>query len=275
MADTARLRALQNLSSALPVANAKVAAGQNSARQMQIQNAVKAAPAGSITGNAQATGQAVAEQAGAQAVPAAQQNVAQQGQVAQVGLQEQNTANQAQVQSLRQGGREQQIDAAEKLGQLDSKLKQDIYDRNMKFERDELGRATLNETQTADYVRLNAKSDDEYKNYAQQAQQANDRNLQMMEVAYKKIVEDLDFRYQKAKQAGDQQTMKDVENMRNETEARMSREKARAANSAAAWTAGGMIVGGVAGAVIGGPAGAQAGAGVGGALGGMASGLGA
>lgn len=276
MADTARLKALQNLSSALPIANSKVAAGQAAARQMQVQNAVRGAPAAApIASTAQQTGQAVAEQAGTQAVQAAGQQVQQQQQLGQTGLQEQNTANQSQVASLQQGAKEQQMDNVQKLAQLDSKLKADIYDRNMTFQKSELGRTSLNENQLADYTRLSARNDEEFKNFQQAATQASQRQLQMMDTAYKKIVEDLDFRYQQAKQAGDQQAMRDVANMKSETKARMDREEARAANSAAAWTAGGAILGGAAGAAVGqSAAGASGGAGIGGAAGGLASGIG-
>ncbi len=274
MADPAKLQALKNLSAALPVANSKVAAGQTAARQMQIQNAVKAVPVGAVTApTAQETGAAAAQQAGQQKVQAAQQNVQQQGQIGQVGLQEQNTANQNQIQSLQQGSREQQTSAVERLGNLDAKLKQDIYDKNIQFQKDETGRTVLNETQMADYARVNAQNDQQYQNYAQTAQQASQRNLELMNVAHQKIMEDLDVRYEKAKQAGDQATMRDIANMKYETDQRMQREQARAANSAAAWTAGGTVLGGALGSLAG-PAGAQAGAGVGGALGGMANALG-
>lgn len=276
MADTARLKALQNLSSSLPIANQKVAAGQSAARQMQVQQAVKQAPVGAnIPQAAQQTGQAVAENVGQQAVQAAGQNLQQQQQVGQVGLQEQQTQNRATGASLQQGVQEQQMDNVQKLAQLDSKLKQDIYDRNMTFQKDELGRTALNENQMADYARLSATSDEQFKNYQQQANQASQRQLALMDTAYKKIIEDLDFRYQKAKQAGDQQTMRDVETMRTQTAARMDREKARAANSAAAWAAGGMILGGVTGAAMGQTAASTgAGAGFGGAAASAISGMG-
>lgn len=278
MADTAKLKALQNLSASLPVANSKVAAGQNAARQMQIQAAVQKAPAtANIPEAAQMTGQTAAEQTGTQAVRQATQNVQQQGQVAQTGLGEQQTANRQLGASLQQGAQEQQMDNVQKLGQLDAKLKQDIYDRNIQFQKDETGRAVLNETQLADYARLNTATDEQYKNAAQAAQQANARNIEMLETAHKKIIEDLDFRYQQAKQSGDNQTMQDIANMKTETDARMAREKARAANSAAAWRTGGTVVGSVVGGVVGSifpgvgtAAGVVAGGAIGGAVGSFA-----
>lgn len=279
MADSVRSKALQNISNALPVANAQVAAGQNAARQMQIQSAVRGAPAGAGTATAQTTGAAVAENAGQQAIQSAGQAVQQQGQVGQLGIAEQARQNQGEVQSLASGAKENEIANVERLAAIDSRAKDELYDKQMNFAQDENGRTLFNEQQLADYARISARSDQEYQNYAQAAKQASDRKLQMMETAFHKIEADLNYKYAQAKQAGDQAAQQQIAQQQAENAARMEREKARASNSAAAWNAGGQIVGAVAGGVLGSvvpgigtAVGATAGAGLGGALGSLAGG---
>lgn len=273
MADTTRMKALKNLSNSLPVANAQVAAGQNAARQMQIQSAVKAAPQKAGTATAQETGASVAANAGQQMIQNAGQTIQQQQQVGQVGLAEQARQNQAEVQSLASGGREQTMDNVQRLAALDSKAKKELYDDQMSFARDENGRTIFNEQQIADYARMNAKSNEEFKNYAQVATQASNRKLQLMETAYKKVQEDLNFKYAEAKQKGDQAAQKQIASDQSDMAARMQRERAKAANNGAMWQTGGAIVGTVVGGIYGGPAGAMAGGAAGGAAGSMIGGM--
>lgn len=271
---TPRMRALQNLSNQLPVANQQVAAGQQAARQMQLQNAVAAAPVtGNTTTNAQQTGASAAQQAGGQAVEAATNAVKQQGQIAQTGLAEEARQGQSEVAGQEMGAKQQAMDNTQRLAAIDMRAKQELYDKQMQFQKDELGRTQFNETQLADYARTNAVSNEQLKNYAQSANQLSQRKIQAMEIAYKKVAEDLEQKEALAIQKGDEQARSDIEKQRMDINAQMSREKARAANRAAIWQTGGTIAGGVVGAFAG-PAGASAGAGVGGAVGGAAGALG-
>ncbi len=274
MADTPRLRALQNLSNNLPVANSQVAAGQAAARDMQIQNAVKAAPSGgATTATAQQTGTTAAQQAGQQMVQGAGQQLEQQNKIAQVGAAETANTNQQQVASLQAGAKDQAMDNLQKLDKVSSGAKTELYDKQMQFAKDSNQRTIFSENQLADYARANAQSDQEYQNKAQAAQLMSKRYIQVLETAHAKIIEDLNFKYQQARQAGDHEATRQVTEMLNQTNDRIAREKARAANSAAAWQAGGTIVGAVGGTILGGPAGAAGGAAVGGAIGSMVGGM--
>lgn len=271
-ASTPRLKALQNLASQLPVSNSKVAAGQQAARDMQLQSAVKAAPVSApIAQTAQTTGAAAAGQAGQQAIERATQQIQQGGQVGQVGLQEQARAGQARVAGLKSGAREAEMGNVQKLAQISEEAKKELFDRQTSFEKDEMGRTHFNERQLADYAKVNAQSDESYKNYAQQSEQLSRRKLQAMEHAARVVESDLEQKYQQAKQKGDQQSALEIEKTRKDMADKIQREKTRAANRAAAWQAGGTIVGAGAGALIGGPAGAAAGASLGSAAGGMAA----
>lgn len=265
-----KLQALQNLSNQLPVANSNVAQGQAAARNMQLQQAVAAAPStANIKQTAQQTGAASAQQAGSEMIQNAQNEVKQQGAVGQVGLQQQQQDVAGQVAGQQQGLAQQQMDNVQKLASIDEGAKQELYDKQMQFQKDQDGRTMFNTIQLADYARLKSQSDEQYQNYAQQAQQLEKRNLQVMEAAYNKVAEDLNQKYALAKQKGDQQTQLQVAAMKREADAAIERAKSRAANNQAAWTAGGTVVGAGVGAIAGGPAGASTGASVGGALGGL------
>ena len=273
-----RMSALQQLAKQLPVASQRVAQGQAAARDIQLQQAVQRAPQTAGVQAAQQTGAAVAHQAGQQVVQGAQQQVQQVGQVAQLGAQQQGQEAQARVASAESGARQEQMDQAQRLGQLDAKLKQELYDDTIKFQQDELGRTVFNEQQLADYARVSAQSDETYNNMAQRAEHASKRKLEMMERAHKIVMEDLQQKYALAEQAKDQVTQLEIRGMISAANAQMAREKADAANRQAMWQAGGTVVGAVAGSLIpipgvGTAVGAAIGGSLGGAVGGLAGGL--
>lgn len=268
---TPRMAALQNLQKQLPVANQRVAQGIQTARDIQLQQAVARAPTGAaIAPAAQQTAAAAAAQTGSQQAEQAKQMVQQAGQLGQLQLGEQQLQAQQQVARAQQAARQQEMTNIDRLGRLDMEAKKDLYDREIQFKKDEAGRTLFNERQLVDYMARNARSDEEYKNYAQQADLLNRRNLQAMETAYKIIEEDLAQKWRAAEQKKDQAAQKQIADIRAEIQARMERERARAANRGAMWQAGGMIVGAAAGSFAG-PGGAAAGAQIGGAMGGIAA----
>jgi hypothetical protein len=176
--------------------------------------------------------------------------VQQAGQLGQLQLGEQQLQAQQQVARAQQAARQQEMTNIDRLGRLDMEAKKDLYDRELQFKKDETSRTLFNERQLMDYAARNARSDEEYKNYAQQADLLNRRNLQAMETAYKLIEEDLAQKWRVAEQKKDQAAQKQIADIRAEIAARMEREKARAANRASMIQAGGMIVGAAAGAAI-------------------------
>lgn len=272
---TPRMAALQNLSNSLPVANSRVAKGQQAARDMQLQQAVAAAPANqNTTQAAQTTAAAATQNAGQQMIENATGQIKEQSQLGTVGLQEQQDLFQQGQATTRLAGRQESLDSTERLAKLDSAAKQELFDKQMKFEKDEAGRTLWNEEQLQDYARQNARSDDQLKNYQLTVEQATKRKLQTMEQAYNLIQLDLDNQLASAEQKKDQTAKQQIIQAKREADAAMQREKERRANNAAAWQQGGAtvggIVGGVVGAVYGGPAGAAAGYSAGSALGGAA-----
>jgi len=265
--ETNRLQALKNLAANIPVANSRVAAGQQAARDLQLQKAVAAAPAGTGAKAAQGIGEQQAQTAGQQMIQNAQQGIQQTGQVGQLGLAEQARQNQSTAFGEQMGAQQQAMDNTQRLANISEKAKQDLYDKQMQFQKDENGRTVFNAIQMADYAATTAQSQQQYQNYAQQAQDLNQKNLEVMQTAYENVIEDLNNKYEAAKQQGDQDTMREVAQKKHDADVAMQDAKNKAANNSAAWSAGGTIIGAVAGAVIGGPAGAMVGASAGGALG--------
>jgi hypothetical protein len=236
---TPRLQALQNLQNQLPVASQRVAQGIQTARDIQLQQAVAKAPVGAATAPAaQQTAAAATEQAGQQQVEAAKQMVQQAGQVGQLQLGEQQMGAQQQVAQAQQAARQQEINNAERLGRLDMSAKKELIDSQLQFQKDEAGRTLFNQRQLVDYAAQNARSEEDYKNYAQQADQLNKRKLQTMDTAYKIIEEDLSQRFRVAEQRKDQAAQQQIMEIRAEIERQKQRAAARAANSAAMWSSG-------------------------------------
>lgn len=269
--ETPKMRALRNLSAQFPVANQQVANQQTAGRDLQLQSAVARVPASNV-GAAPTTqlGAGMAQQAGQQQVQGVQQGVQQQQQVAQLGAQQINQENQARTAGLQSGLAEQKMDAATRLANLDSKLKQDLYDKQMSFEKDELGRSVMNQRQLADYALLSAKSGEELSNYSQKVEQANKRKLSLLENDAKLVREQLIFEQNKKSQERNNDRVREL----GEIEAYMNNTiqdaKSKAAKDAAIWSSLGTMAGIGVGAAFGGAAGAQTGAQVGGAAGGIA-----
>lgn len=237
-----RLKALQNLQNALPIANQRVAQGQAAARDMQLQQAVAKAPTTqNVTQTSQQTGAAVAQQAGQQNVQQAQASVQQQGQIGQLALGEQGQANQASLANQQLSAQQQQMNNVQRLAQISEEAKQELYDKQMNFERDEAGRTLFNQTQLLDYARVNAQNNEQFQNYAQIAQQASQRKLQFMESAFNKVMADLDYQFKVAEQSGDQNAKMEIERARAAMQNRMNGERTTANNTNVAIGAAGSL----------------------------------
>lgn len=276
---TPRMMALQNLQNQLPAASQKIASGIQAARDIQLQQAVARAPTGAaIAPAAQQTAAAATAQTGAQQVDAAKQMVQQAGQLGQLKLGEQQMAAQQKVAQQQQAARQQEITNAERLGRLDLAAKKELYDSEIQFKKDETGRTLFNERQLADYAIRNARSEEEFKKYAQDAQILAKRDLQATETAFNLIMEDLKQRWSLAEQRQDQAAKEEIARIEKEARLAMEKKRAKAASKAGMWQAGGMIVGAGLGAVaavytggaINPATGAMVGAQVGGGLGSLA-----
>lgn len=265
--ETPRLKALRSLSQQVPAASQKLAQGYQAARDFQLQQAAAKAPAPAAAGAAQQMGTASATQAGQQAVGLADNQAKVQQEIQRQGLQE--GQRQAQSQAFTTGQQVQSEEAAnrQKIAQLGQDAQAELFDRQMKFQKDELGRTQFNDRQLADYAVTSARSQEQYKNYQQAAQLAYSRNLQVMQTAYNKLDEALRNEDDLRQQGYDQAAITEMHQARNNMQQRIRQETANIANRMSVWAAGGSIVGGVLGGYYGGAGGAAIGSAAGGAVG--------
>jgi len=253
----------------MPVANSRIQQGNQAAQQLQLQNAVAAAPTGTQTTRVgQATGAQMAQQSSQQSLAGIQQGLASLQQTGGLGLQSQQTANKQTTAGLQLGADQAQQANLQQMAEVSADAKQQIYDATTQLKKNEAGQTLFDTRQLADYAVASATSAQAYQAQAQQAQQMTEMSLQAMKQAYSLVSEDLTNKAAQARQRGDEAAMSQIAAMQNAAKAQMAAEEAKANNSKAAWTAGGTIVGGVAGTFFG-PAGTVAGAAIGGAVGGM------
>lgn len=272
MADTARMSALRQLSARLPVANQRVATGMQAARDLQLQKTVGTAPtAAPVQQTAAAIGGQQAAQAGQTQLAQVEQQAGQQQQIAFLGGQANQQANQATMFGLQQGARQQEMQNAQRLAGISEEAKQTIFDQRKQFAKDEMGRTFLNERQLADYAKLKSKSDQDYQNYAQTADQVHQKSQMLNEAAYRKLTQSLENDYELQKMGLDQNQILELHQLKKQAEISQQKARAKAANNRTMWSAGLGVAGAATGAVlvpgVGGPVGAMVGAQLGSAVG--------
>lgn len=257
---TNRAKKLEKLAMSLPQGNQQIAQGQQAARQIQLQEQIKQAPQAMGPAAAQQMGAQQAQQAGAIQLGAQQKGQQQAQLMGQMGLEqkarEQRQAGHEQQLSLN----EQQMDFANKINKLDTKLKNQLLDEQLVFQKDQANQGYLNERQLLDYAMTKARSREDFLNYQQQVEQVSSREIQMMEAAAKKLGQAIEQGYISKKRGLDNELKKDLIQKKRAIERRIAERKRAAANRHAmirsvTGIAGG-IIGGIAG---GGPAGAMAG----------------
>lgn len=267
--ESPRMQALKKMSAQFPAQSQQVAGGLQAARQMQLQQAAQQAPASKQA--AQQIGAQQAQQAGQIQQEAAKQQQVQQTQIGQLGLQEKGRELRERQAVGQLAAQRERRGLESRIADLGEDVKQNLFDREMQFKKDELGRTQLSERQVLDWAVSKAQSEEEYKEYAQVAQQALSRELQMMESIYKKVSNQLNREFARAEQENDQASMQRITEYKNLMEQEMREKEAEVANKQTMWTEGvgtlGTVAGGVIGGIYGGPMGAAAGATAGGAIG--------
>ena len=243
---TKRAKQLEQLAMSLPKANQDMQQGQRAARDIQLYEQVRQAPQGTSFRAAGQLGAQQAQAAGQEALQAQKATQTQSQQVGQMGLQEQGRQQ-------RQEGFEQQIQVSEnqrklgnKLNKLDNRLKTQLLDDQLKFNKDQAGQTLLNTRQLADWAVTKAKSKEEYLNYAQQARQMYEKDIMLHEAAYKKLRQALELGYIKKGLKLDIETKLRLKKAKAAIEKQIRDKKNKAKNKMSMWSAGGKIIGGVA-----------------------------
>lgn len=262
--------ALQTLAQQNPMQNSRIAQGQQAARAGQLQQTVAAAPMQGPKA-AQAVGTQQAQQAGAINVQDNQQTVADQSTIAKQALAEQ--ANQAALTGKKTNlALKKKADGLKtKLDQIDRGLKNKLIDETIAFEKDDLNRTLWNERQLMDYKLQSANRDIELQKYEQEVNQLSQKRTQMLQLAYKKIEQELANSQSASQQNAGQEQTKRLQQAKVALEQKLSREAARRKNRAAMISAVGMVGGAVVGTMVAPGAGTAAGASLGAGAGSIAA----
>lgn len=267
MAESLRIQQLKNLAGSLPVANQKVADGLQAAQDLQLKGSIKAAPTGAGPAAASQLGAGRVQAGGQIALQQAAQTAKQTSQVGSMGLAQQRVEATQQLGTQQRQVSAQQREYQDRLAGLSNDLKDTLLDQQLEFKADERGRQFLNDRQLADWARLNARSEEEYQDYAQQITQASQRKIQMMEHAYKIMTQELTQQLQKGEMAQNNAQVMRLRQQQQALQKKLEEEKAKAANKTAIISgvlgAGGAVVGAVYGGPTGAAAGYQAGSGAG------------
>ena len=141
------------------------------------------------------------------------------------------------------------------LSRIGRDVKQKIFDSRMSFDRDEMGRKFSNERQLADYAIMTARSEEDLSNKMQQMQQQSQRKVQMMEVGYKKIINEMKRQEKMSEGQKNFEQLKMLGEMSRNMRDQINRENQRAANKSAMIGAASTIVGVGVAAAGGGPVG--------------------
>jgi hypothetical protein len=264
----------------------------------QLQGTIaQAQPGQAVTQLAQSIG---SQLAGIQASRRNQQASNQFQQIGNIASQGVTTAqlqgNQA-IADAQRGLQQYQMQGERQLTAIDRNSKQEIIDARKQFASDQLGLKFTNERQLADYARTQARTEQDFANYASDAQIAMDRKSQLLDISRQRISQQLQLEMDKRNQLLNQsqelatsavgaqtkqrltaQANLDIERLNKagaELDIAIAKQKARTAANQQMWqsigTVGGAVVGGVVAGVFtegaGAPAGAAAGAALGGGIG--------
>ena len=261
-----RTTQLQNIAGKLPVANQRVAQGLQQANEAQLRGSIATAKAGPRT----------AQQMGAQQTEvqtktdlAAQTNTLTQGQqIAQQNIQNMQQETQVKLMEKSNSTAKLNMQLQNQLAQMDRETKKEIFDANMEFKKDELGRTTWNERQLLDWKLSQAITDEEFATYEQQARQVSRRKIEMLNHAAALLEQELKASFESEQAELDYESQKKVQQAIQKLKKEAQEEQNKSAKRAAMFTTVGTVAGAVIGGIYGGPGGAAIGASVGGAAGG-------
>lgn len=274
MAQTTTQSGLATMVGQMPARNQTIADQQRAARMFQLQQAVsRMAPQQAPTaGQAAQLGATAAATAGEQAVQQAASTLETTGQAAKLGLQSAALAGQQKLGAAQETAQKEQLGQVERLAAIDAQAKTELFDKELAFRKDANNQTFFSERQLADYKRQAAVSDEQFKNWANTAQNYHKRNIASLEAVYNKLAEVERNNFRVGEQQLDQAAKKELVQLKLDTQRRIAAAKRRAAAATAKWTAVGTVVGAGVGFVASGfnPAGAMVGAQFGAGLGGMA-----
>lgn len=246
--ETNRTKQLKALANAFPIANQETANQLQAGRQLQLQQTIgqMQPQVASTIAPAQQIGAQQAQAAGAIQAQQAKDTAAAQTQLGQMGLQEQGR-------QIREAAQQREITTQRlmqqnmnSLAQLDEKLKNQLLDKQMSFDKDKAGQYVLSTQQLEDYNMLHANSVEEFNNKAQIINQALQRKSQLLDREYKLIEQALVNEQKREESKNKHEQIKILTEARNNKLRQIEAQKAKQANRMARNKAlGGIILGGL------------------------------
>lgn len=249
MAETATQSGLAAMAANMPVRNKAIADQQRAARMLQLQQAVAAMPTTAAPTKTQtaAMGASLATASGQQDVERAKQLVTASQNLGQLGIQESKLAAEEKLGAQTEEARKETLDQTARLAAIDDKAKREIFDRQLQFSKDSADRTLFTEHQLADYARLNARTDADFKKWAQRSAQLHQRNIQTLEAVNARLTQALEQGYLDNKQKLDQNMRRELVALQQENARRIAEARARGANTAMMYqAAGGLLIAGAA-----------------------------
>lgn len=241
---------LQNIANLAPASNKQLASGMQRARDINLQKTVGQVPKGiSSTKAAQQIGAQQAQQAGQSQVQLQQRGQQQQQQLGQLALQQQEQQKQKTLAQKQFGIEQNRRQLEERFFSLSEGLKDKLFDRQLKFQRDELGRTLFNERQLADWTLSKAQSRQEVQQFSNKLQRESARRMQVMQTAQAKLRQAIEQGYTSEKQSLDQESRLRIAEAAAAAKRKMQEEAAEQAGFSgmlgALGTLGGMAIGAV------------------------------
>lgn len=244
MAETATQSGLAAMASSMPVRNKTVSDQQKAARMLQLQQTVAAMTPQQAPTTAQTAqmGASLAATAGQQQVEQAKKQVQQAGQLASLGQGEAQLAGAERIGALTEGARKESLDQTQRLANLDMKAKQELFDRQLQFSKDEADRTSFTERQLIDWAAKNAQKNEDFANWKQKSDQIHARNIKILEMTDARLSQALEQGYLSNKQKLDQASRQEIAQLQQATRRRLAEAKAKAANTSLAWSAAGSLM---------------------------------
>lgn len=244
MAETLTQSGLAAMAGQMPIRNKEIAEQQKAARLLQLQQAVsQMGPSQAPTAQqAQQMGASMAGQAAAEKVGRAQEMIQTSAQLGKMGQRETQLAAQRELGALQSQAQQEQLNQTARLAALDDSAKREMFDAELQFKKDAANNTLFSERQLADYQRLKASRSQDFQNWAQRAEQLHARNVATLEVINARISEALQQEYRVGRQKMDQETARQLGEMKRDAEAKLAKAKAKAANTATMWGALGSVL---------------------------------
>jgi hypothetical protein len=237
------------LSQQMPGQNQKVATGLQEAAKTQMRQQL-AGQGPMPVQQIQAIGQQAAAQQGQAKLQVQQQGAQEAQKLGGLALNQDQQDKQMKLQARQLDLAKQARKNTELLNNLDSELKSRLLDDQFQFQQDELGRTLFNERQLMDYKIQTAKSDLEMQDFEDKMRQASQRKLQLLQSAQARLDQELKQGFQRGQQRLDQEMQTRLAQAKRDLEEKIRKERAKQANRASMFSAGGAIAGALGAAAI-------------------------